>query len=70
MIYKLQRPIAGSQGSEGPIMAYTEGKKNHCFLPMSPNQSKLFGDRYKIFVEASRQGATLDIDRVVPDCGW
>lgn len=67
MIFKLQRPI---DGSNGPVLAYDQHRNHQKFLPMTRQLVALFNDQVKIYVEAKMDGEKLVIDKRVPDRGW
>lgn len=69
MIYKLQRPLASSNGGQ-TVLAYTEGRKHLTELAMTPELRKLFGSSYKIYVDADVVKGKLVIKERVKDFKW
>jgi hypothetical protein len=68
MIVKLQRPV---HPPDGPVLAYDQRREHQKTLPLTPKLTKLFGDQFKIFVDAELSPAgELEIGKRVPDRGW
>lgn len=69
MIVKVQRPVASS-GDDEPALIYDQSRELYKMVPMTPEIAKLFADRYKIFCEATVDGDTINLIKIVPDRGW
>jgi hypothetical protein len=70
MILKLQRPLAGP---EHDVLCYSQDRRVRFIVSIDDNLRKLFGDRYKIYVDVPTEEAVrarLVISEVKPDCSW
>lgn len=71
-IWKLQRPMATNMPVL-EVMAYTEGKENLAFIPLSEKEiDEIFGDELKIYVKAkvNKHTGILEVKKRVPDQWW
>lgn len=69
-IWKLQRPILEKYIPVLEIMAYTEGRKDTAFIPMTDKEvAELFGDEFKLYVKAkvNKKTGILEVKKIV---GW
>lgn len=70
MIFKLQRAIVSSE-DQPPVLAYNEDRSALGQFPATPEMLELFGDEYKIYVDAElSEDGQLEVVEVVEEQDW
>ena len=68
MIVKLQFPLSDPRA---PLLAYDQRRNYQAQIPQTPELCKLFGNKLKIYVDATEEeNGRLNIKRVVSDRSW
>ena len=68
-VFKIQRPVMHA-GGPALMLLYNEDRSLTYQLPMTKALNKIFGERYKLFVEAQFVNGDFLIGNDVPDPGW
>lgn len=69
MILKIQRPIVTTEPA--PLMLiYNQDRSIDETLPMTEELFSLFGDEYKLYIEAEIVEGVMQIQRVVEEQSW
>lgn len=68
-VFKLQRPVA-TNDPEPKVLAYDQHRRFEFHLPLDGNLKQLFGDAYKVFVNATPKGQQLLVGQPVRARDW